>query len=116
VRYNKLLNQPDEGSYKDRCNGKTTAEALELIALALKNQGQWVSVRNKTSSYGFEQARGLLKVIQQKVEDLGLQYFEFRNTTLEFRSNIYDDIPESKVDRFLSAMMKLIEEFKNEPK
>jgi len=66
----------------ERRTGRTTIIALECIAHAMQNPHQWYCVRDHHNTEAA--ARGLVSLIQQTVQRLGLKHFLFRHNAVCF--------------------------------
>lgn len=67
----------------DRATGRTTGIALGFMSKAIKEPGHWIMLEDHVDS--FEARRILLRKVQEIVERLGLDWFQFSSNPPRIR-------------------------------
>lgn len=73
-----------------RGSGRTTVRALQTIQNCITNPGVWMSCYDHTGIKAMD--REVRRVVQQMVEQLGLQFFEFRESSVRSMHMIKESV------------------------
>lgn len=94
--FNKLISRGHRAAYhpdrydENRCSGRSTALALDYIAMALQNSGTWYKVEDH---HGTTLANDhLFALVRATVHKLDLKHFEFKAGGT-FRVNMFTSNP-----------------------
>lgn len=66
----------------NRCSGRTTGIALQLVKNAMDNPEVWITAYDHHPKNHRMMAREVVRIAQRVVESLELRYFEFREDAI----------------------------------